>query len=551
MDAQIAQQLPVNFGAWPPLGQAALLFFSTFVLEDVAAIGAGLLLGAGALAWPTAFWACFLGIWLGDAGLYAIARLLGRGWFERSSWRRHADRIAASEQWFHQRGNAILVFSRLMPGARLPTYLAAGFLRLPLKRFLSITGSASLVWTIMILLLTQALGARLLDLLGAYKQGSLIVIFCLALVFLLPQLVKKLTRSGALRRFSTRLLRWTRWEFWPGWLFYPPVVLHSLFLAIKYRSLSLPTAANPGIFAGGIVGESKIETLRDLHSTSPDHTAEAFLISGGTADARIEALNVVCREQNIVYPFILKPDQGQRGVGVKLIRTPQQALEYVSRSVVPLVLQRYAAGPHEAGVFYYRFPHESRGHIFALTEKVFPCVEGDGKSTIAELIWRDERARFMAGKYLERLSGRSEEVLPAGEKLKLVEAGNHAQGCVFKDGMHLCTPELAARIDEISCKLDGFFVGRYDIRYASEEDLKAGRNFQIIELNGAASEATSIYDARNSLFAAYRTLFKQWDLVFAIGAANRRLGIRPVPVLAVWKAWRQFAQQAAAYPIAD
>ncbi|NJR13361.1 MAG: hypothetical protein HC779_02710 [Phyllobacteriaceae bacterium] len=53
-----------------------------------------------------------------------------------------------------------------------------------------------------------------------------------------------------------------------------------------------------------------------------------------------------------------------------------------------------------------------------------------------------------------------------------------------------------------------------------QDDLRAGRNFQIVELNGAASEATSIYDSRNSLFGAYRTLFHQWELVFAIGAAK-------------------------------
>ena len=138
-----------------------------------------------------------------------------------------------------------------------------------------------------------------------------------------------------------------------------------------------------------------------------------------------------------------------------------------------------------------------RGRIFAITEKLFPILIGDGKSTLTELIWSDSRARFMADKFLQRFSERQNEVLSAGEELKLVEAGNHAQGCIFRDGMRLCTAELESRLDEISQKLNGFFIGRYDIRYASEKDLRGGGNFQIIELNGAASEATSIYDARN------------------------------------------------------
>ena len=240
------------------------------------------------------------------------------------------------------------------------------------------------------------------------------------------------------------------------------------------------------------------------------------------------SIREICARLNISYPFILKPDVGQRGAGIKLIRDEAQALAYLRQTSAPLLVQRFAEGPHEAGIFYYRFPGEPRGHIFAITEKIFPVITGDGKSTVAELVWRDPRARFMADKYLQRFGARQNEVLAAGRTLKLVEAGNHAQGCIFRDGMHLNSPALEQRMDDISQKLDGFFIGRYDIRFASEEDLRAGKNFQIVELNGAAAEAANIYDARNTLWSAYRTLFRQWDLVFAIGAANRQRGCAPM-----------------------
>jgi len=251
------------------------------------------------------------------------------------------------------------------------------------------------------------------------------------------------------------------------------------------------------------------------------------------------------------FPFIIKPDVGQRGAGIKLIRSPEQAEAYLGQTWAPLIVQRYAPGPLEAGIFYYRFPHEARGHIFAITEKLFPVLVGDGKSTLTELVWHDSRARFMADKYLQRFRVRQNEVLAVGEELKLVEAGNHAQGCIFRDGMRLCTPALTERIDAISQKLTGFFIGRYDIRYSSEADVRTGKSFQIIELNGAASEATSIYDARNSIFAAYRTLFQQWDLVFAIGAANRERGCAPAKLSLVWQKWREYSRLAATYPAAD
>jgi hypothetical protein len=275
------------------------------------------------------------------------------------------------------------------------------------------------------------------------------------------------------------------------------------------------------------------------------------LVQGDSVEDRVIVLRRVRERIGLEYPFILKPDVGQRGMGIKLIRTPEQAEDYLRQTAAPLVAQRYAPGPHEVGVFYHRFPHESRGRIFAITEKIFPVVTGDGRSTVAELIEQDSRARLIADKYLNRFAARRDEVLAAGEQLKLVESGNHAQGCIFRDGMRFCTREFTARIDEISRQLNGFFIGRYDIRFASEDDLRAGRKFQIIELNGAASEATSIYDARNSLWSAYRTLFEQWELVFAIGAANRKRGVVPTRLVPVWRAWRDCCAQAATYPAAD
>ena len=142
-------------------------------------------------------------------------------------------------------------------------------------------------------------------------------------------------------------------------------------------------------------------------------------------------------------------------------------------------------------------------------------------------------------------------VLATGESLRLVQAGNHAQGCIFQDGARFLTPELEARMDAISKEVTGFFIGRYDLRFASESELRDGRGFKIIELNGAAAEPTNIYDARTPLWMAYRGLFRQWELVFAIGAENRRRGSEPTPVRDFWRRWRQFSRDAATYPLAD
>lgn len=545
--------LPLGFHEWVPAAQAATLGLVTFVQEDVPTVGAALLAAAGNLTWQAGFLGVFLGIWMGDALLYLLARGIGRPLLQRPWAKRFFNpaAVARSEQWFAEKGTWLLLSSRFVPGTRLPTYFAAGFLRLPFGRFLLVTGTAVAVWTVSIFLLAKTIGPDLLNWLMRWNSsGWTILLLVIALVVAI-RLCGKLAQQSTRRRINASLGCWTRWEFWPAWLFYLPVGLYYVWLAIRHRGFTLPTAANPGIFSGGIVGESKIATLHDLHGTSPEFTAEAYLLEGATLIERLASIEQLRAQHRLDFPFILKPDVGQRGVGVKLIRSQEQAAAHVQQATAPLLIQRYAPGPHEIGVFYYRFPHEPRGRIFAITEKIFPTITGDGQRTIEELIWEDKRARFMADKYLSRFGGRCSEVLAAGETAKLVEAGNHAQGCIFRDGMHLWSEQLERRIDEISQRLDGFFIGRYDIRYASDEDLRSGLNFQIIELNGAASEATSIYDSRNSLFSAYRTLFRQWELVFAIGADNRRRGCPPTAPTLLWRKWRETTALIATYPLAD
>src|SRR5436190_9845361 len=168
------------------------------------AVGAGLLLATGGVSWPAAFAACFPGIWMGDAGLYALARYAGRGWFERSSLHRYTARVAESERWFVERGSTILVFSRVVPGARLPTYLAAGFLRVPMPRFLLITGVASCVWTVAILFLAQTFGERLTNWHGIYKHAGLLLLGLGVLLFAALQLLRRAFMNSNFRRFTAR-----------------------------------------------------------------------------------------------------------------------------------------------------------------------------------------------------------------------------------------------------------------------------------------------------------------------------------------------------------
>src|SRR5437870_1679354 len=236
--------LPLGVHEWMHVAQALTLGLLTFVQEDVPTVSAALLAAAGSLTWKVGFLGCFLGIWIGDALLYGLARGVGRPMMHLSWARRFVDPVAVarSEQWFADKGAWLLLSSRFVPGTRLPTYLAAGFLRLSFGRFLLVTGTAVAVWTVGIFLFAKTLGSNLLRWLERWNSGGLTALLLALAVVVAMRLSTKLGQRNFRRRFHAALGRGTRWEFWPAWVFYFPVAVNYLWLAIRYRSFTVPTA---------------------------------------------------------------------------------------------------------------------------------------------------------------------------------------------------------------------------------------------------------------------------------------------------------------------
>ena len=352
--------------------------------------------------------------------------------------------------------------------------------------------------------------------------------------------------SRVRRNVCGRLKRWSRWEFWPPYLFYPPVVAYIAYLGVRFRSWTLFTAANPAIPAGGFVGESKHQILEHLKNAYPWLPCSALLASGVPTHRIFEAEEFM-RQHGLHFPVVLKPDAGQRGSGVSIVRSSEQLCEYLTHASFPVILQEYVPG-EEYGVFYYRYPGDERGRVFSVTEKRMPTLLGDGNRTLAELILADDRAVCMSDFYLRKNSQRIHEVPAAGESVQLVEIGTHCRGAIFLDGVETITADLEEVIDRIAKTFDGFFFGRFDIRAPSRQDFRAGRNMKIVELNGVTSEATHIYDPKLSLFDAYRVLFQQWRVAFEIGDLNRACGTRPTSVTDLLKAASEYRRLAQSYP---
>ncbi|MBL8208296.1 MAG: VTT domain-containing protein [Blastocatellia bacterium] len=507
-----------------------LIMVATFVTEDLTTISVGVMVAQGRIEFLFGTMACFLGIFLGDILLYLAGRYLGRPAVARAplKWFVSENAVAQSSAWFTRQGVKVIFASRFVPGARLPTYFAAGLLRTKFWWFTIYFALACAVWTPLLVGLSAWLGEEVIKRFYFGQQHFLLRALLVGFVlFLLIKLLLQLLTWRGRRMLVSQWRRLTHWEFWPMWAFYPPVVCYIAYLALKHRSLTLFTACNPAIPASGFVGESKTQILDGFRNADEWLPRSQLIAAMADVSHRIAQAKLFLDTYQLRYPVILKPDAGERGNHVQIIRSHDELTQYFQTFAHDTIIQEYVSGA-EFGVFYYRYPNETHGHIFSITEKQFPVVTGDGQSTLEQLILNDDRAVCMAKFYCDRQGERLWEVPTVGEQIQLVEIGAHSKGTIFLDGTHYQTDALEAAIDRISRCFEGFYFGRFDLRVPSVEALQQGRDLKIIELNGVTSEATNIYDPGNRLWTAYRTLFAQWRIAFAIGAQNLARGARVV-----------------------
>ena len=92
----------------------------------------------------------------------------------------------------------------------------------------------------------------------------------------------------------------------------------------------------------------------------------------------------------------------------------------------------------------------------------------------------------------------------------------------FLDESQRADEELRRQIDQLCQKVPGFYYGRLDIRFESWEALREGKNFSVIELNGAGSEPTHMYDPRHSLFFAWKEIVRHWIILWRISRQNKK-----------------------------
>lgn len=305
----------------------------------------------------------------------------------------------------------------------------------------------------------------------------------------------------------------THYEYWPFIIFYIPMLVVWFYYSLKARSFTYFTAVNPGITLGGFFDYSKFDIMEQIPSIfRPKHQ----LISSQ------DELN-----PGFKLPFIAKPEMGERGRNVQLIQTEKQWEIYLRHAKDrKTIVQEYVDLPEEYGIFYAKLPNQDHGKIISITGKKLLTFEGNGKLSLREFIESDARAYFNKSYLYMKYNKEQNLILPPGEKMVLEPIGNHNRGTYFYDHSDLITPQLESAIDKAVSHIQGFDYGRLDVKSTSDLDLMNGE-FTILEVNGANSEPTHIYDENYTIIKAYQEVIRHLKIEYSIAKHHIKNGVKP------------------------
>lgn len=280
-----------------------------------------------------------------------------------------------------------------------------------------------------------------------------------------------------------------------------------------------------------------MESKKEIYDIIPEQYIPKTLFFKVGTDAA-EILNSVA-VSNISFPCIAKPDIGGKGRGVEKIKSLNDIAAYAIKIKMDFLVQELITFPEEVGVFYCRMPDEPDGFISGIVAKEFLIVQGDGVSSLTRLLEKDPRFHFQLPALQKIYGDELNEVLKKDERKNLMPFGNHARGARFIDVSHWADETFTKSFDAICKQVPEFYFGRLDIMYDNLKDLKAGKNFSIIELNGAGSEPTHIYDPGHSLFFAWKEIARHFKLLCTISIKNHKKGY---PYLTVKEGMQMFKE---------
>ncbi len=311
------------------------------------------------------------------------------------------------------------------------------------------------------------------------------------------------------------------WEYWSVWIIYLPCFIVYPFYALRLRSILFFTVANPGIENSGAFLSSKHEIYKKL----PEELIPKTLLV--KEETSIEECLDFIQEFNLTFPLIAKPDFGLRGLGIQLLETEETLKQFLNENKEPYLVQEFIDFKNEIGVFLVR-QDDSEFRITSIVSREFMALQGDGVSNVRELILANPRYAMQ----LDWLNLQSQidesQILSDGEVFEIVKIGNHSKGTIFRDANHINNEKLLSIMQRSVSSFEGFNYGRLDIKYKDYQDLLAGDNFKIIELNGVFSEPAHIYDPEFRLLEAWKVLLQHFKRLYQISNKSLQQGESPM-----------------------
>jgi hypothetical protein len=315
-----------------------------------------------------------------------------------------------------------------------------------------------------------------------------------------------------IKRFRIILFNW---EYWSFNVVYFPIYFYWFWLSIKAKSFFFFSTSNPAIENAGFVMESK----NSIYNLLPNQLyPKTILFKTNTPVLSIENLLV---QNNLQFPMVAKPNIGERGNAVKKVYSIDDILKYQQQSKVDFLVQEWCAYENEIGLFYCKFPNQTNGFISGIVQKEFLTITGNGVNTIEELLQKNNRYYLQKDALKKQVPEYLNQVLLLGQKELLVPYGNHCRGTKFLDVSYRIDEQLTDAFNTICNQIPGFYFGRMDIRFENWELLKKGQNLSIIELNGAGSEPTHIYDPKHSIFFALKEIARHLHILYKISTLNK------------------------------
>ena len=178
--------------ATDPVSLLVGLALLSLIADSAAVIVAGLLVAQGVLPAPLTALVLVIALLVGDCAIYLFGYLARESiWLERQVEKAGA---LSLEAWVRPRQTQLLALARILPGSRSVIFLAFGYFRLSLERFVTVNLVAGSVWALSLLVIVST-SAGLFAAIGTWAS-ALAGIAAAAVVMLPAYMLAKRSRHA-------------------------------------------------------------------------------------------------------------------------------------------------------------------------------------------------------------------------------------------------------------------------------------------------------------------------------------------------------------------